>query len=95
MQSLSIFFLGCSHTPNYLSHRIIFLFIFLVPAVLFPAYSAVLTSFLTIDVPKQPFRNLEELSQSKTYKLGVHNTLKIANVLNLVSSLQPRVKLHD
>ncbi len=60
---------GFPYSPNDLSKRIIFLFLFFTGYVTFAAYSACLTSFLAVKVAKLPFHDRLSLLYKSDYKV--------------------------
>lgn len=55
--------------PTITSSRIARISVYAVTAVVFPAYSGFLVSYLTVHIPKIPFTDLESFVQDGSYKL--------------------------
>lgn len=74
------YFSACGYLPKILSIRIAKISVYIASIVILSAYSVSLVSFLTIDIPKIPFKDLKSFAQDGSYKLApFYSPLTVAN----------------
>lgn len=68
-ETMPIIILGCSFEPKSITCRIIVLATLMFSLLIYIFYSAILTSFITVQKPIMPFRTWWEFLEGKTYTL--------------------------
>ncbi len=74
---------GCPEEPSPVSSRILFIIVFISSWLVWNAYNATLTSFLSVKVEKLPFQSFEEMVSNTDYKIVTADSIAVLDAFKV------------
>ncbi len=75
---------GCPEEPNPMSSRIVYILVFILSWLIWNAYNATLTSFLSVKVEKPPFQSFKEMLSNTDYKIVSAESMSVLDVFKVL-----------